>query len=450
VPNHALIILGLLYGEDSFQKSMTIVNTCGWDTDCNSGNLGCLMGIKNGLAGLSLPSEPDWRGPLADRLYVAAADGGRAITDAVTEAFHIVNSGRALVGKTPLAPKNGARFHFEFPGSIQGFSASQGWVENTPGHSRQGQRSIGMHSTGTPLTPARFSTPTFVPPDELNISGYGLMASPTLYSGQKLRAGLIAEQDTATHLYITIYNENDALTTIPGPDIRLFKEQYQEVEWEIPDTGGAPIAEVGIETIQEGVIYLDLLGWSGAPDVKFMRPHHTILTGDGPKAWRRAWVNGIDQWGPWGREAFRLIQNEGRGLIMTGTREWQDYKISAEITPILLSLGGIAARVQGMRRYYALVITGDGKVRLVKALDGDQVLAEALCPWKTYKPVALALEVKGTHLRGWVNGKPVVDAEDTQDSLTSGGIGLVLEEGHMYTNEIMVEGSEKHWSAGWY
>ena len=28
-----------------------IVNTCGWDTDCNSGNVGCLLGIKNGLAG---------------------------------------------------------------------------------------------------------------------------------------------------------------------------------------------------------------------------------------------------------------------------------------------------------------------------------------------------------------------------------------------------------------
>ena len=42
-----------------------IVNTCGWDTDCNSGNVGCLLGIKNGLAGLD--AGPDWRGPVADR-----------------------------------------------------------------------------------------------------------------------------------------------------------------------------------------------------------------------------------------------------------------------------------------------------------------------------------------------------------------------------------------------
>ena len=45
VPNHGLIVLSLLYGDDDFQKTLMIVNTCGWDTDCNSGNVGCLMGI---------------------------------------------------------------------------------------------------------------------------------------------------------------------------------------------------------------------------------------------------------------------------------------------------------------------------------------------------------------------------------------------------------------------
>ncbi|MFN8379003.1 MAG: ADP-ribosylglycohydrolase family protein [Anaerolineae bacterium] len=49
VPNHGLIILSLLYGDDDFQKSLMIANTGGWDTDCNSGNVGCLLGIKNGL-----------------------------------------------------------------------------------------------------------------------------------------------------------------------------------------------------------------------------------------------------------------------------------------------------------------------------------------------------------------------------------------------------------------
>src|SRR5439155_14071653 len=96
VPNHALIVHSLLYGDDDFQKSLMIVNTCGWDTDCNSGNVGCFLGIKNGLS--CIDSGPDWRGPVADRLYLPTAEGGRAITDAVTEAYYIVSAGRNLAG----------------------------------------------------------------------------------------------------------------------------------------------------------------------------------------------------------------------------------------------------------------------------------------------------------------------------------------------------------------
>ncbi len=62
MPNHGIIILGLLAGDADFQKTLTIVNTCGLDTDCNSGNAGCLMGIRLGLKGIE--AGPDWRGRL--------------------------------------------------------------------------------------------------------------------------------------------------------------------------------------------------------------------------------------------------------------------------------------------------------------------------------------------------------------------------------------------------
>ncbi|HAL42834.1 MAG TPA: hypothetical protein DCP57_10350, partial [Gammaproteobacteria bacterium] len=71
VPNHGLIIHSLLHGEGDFSETMKIVNTCGWDTDCNSGNVGCLMGILVGVEGIDAGLEKglDWRGPVADRLY---------------------------------------------------------------------------------------------------------------------------------------------------------------------------------------------------------------------------------------------------------------------------------------------------------------------------------------------------------------------------------------------
>src|ERR687885_723172 len=149
VPNHALIILGLLYGEDNFQRSLMITNTAGWDTDCNSGNVGCLMGIKNGLAGID--AGPDWRGPVADRLYLPTADGGRAITDAVQETYRVVNIGRSLAGQAPVAPKDGARFHFDLRGAVQGFQPEASGetrgtltLEHVVGHSLRGARSLAL------------------------------------------------------------------------------------------------------------------------------------------------------------------------------------------------------------------------------------------------------------------------------------------------------------------
>ena len=105
VPNHAIIILALLYGGGDFAHSLMIANTCGWDTDCNSGNVGCLLGIRGGLQAIdAAPANGDgtgvgkWRGPVADRLYLPTADGGRCITDAVQQSYRLINLGRGLHG----------------------------------------------------------------------------------------------------------------------------------------------------------------------------------------------------------------------------------------------------------------------------------------------------------------------------------------------------------------
>ncbi|MHB8629599.1 MAG: ADP-ribosylglycohydrolase family protein [Aggregatilineales bacterium] len=165
VPNHALIIMSLLHGGDDFQKSLMIVNTSGWDTDCNSGNVGCLLGLKNGLA--ALDSGVGRRDPVADRLYLSTADGGRSITDAAHEALEVVNVGRALAGLEPIEPKNGARFHFELPGSVQGFMAQDPSLtpENVVGYSQRGRRSLALRYSklGSQNT-ARVATATFIPP----------------------------------------------------------------------------------------------------------------------------------------------------------------------------------------------------------------------------------------------------------------------------------------------
>ncbi len=421
VPNHALVILALLYGEGDFGRSLTIANTSGWDTDCNSGNVGCILGIRGGLAGI----DAEWREPVRDRLYVVSADGGRAITDAAQEAYRIVSLGWMLSGEEPARPKGGARFHFELPGSVQGFLPEDGSsAENVEGHSQDGDRALALRSdTGT----ARAATATFIPPDALAMPGYALIASPTLYSGQVLRARVGADPrangDTLCRPFLRAYG-GDPLDTLYGPEVALSPGRGEILEWRVPDTGGQPIAQIGVEARSEGGAvraYLDWLTWDGAPETRLGRPL------SGGAAWFRAWVDGADRFEEGADYPYRLVQHQGRGLIIQGTREWRDYTVSATVSVQAARAAGIAARVQGLRRYYALLLC-PGVVRLVKALDGEVVLAESELAWEPDAPRELSLQVRGSRIAAWVGGRRLFEVEDADRPLEAGAIAYACEE----------------------
>jgi ADP-ribosylglycohydrolase len=446
VPNHALIHLALLYGDNDFQKALMIVNTAGWDTDCNSGNVGCLMGIQNGLAGID--AGPDWRGPVADQLYLPTADGGRAISDAVFETYQIVNIGRALAGQAPLAPKAGARFHFELPGSVQGFQCDDTpesrctiTLSNVAGHSLTGTRSLALnyHSLA-PGRLGRVSTFTFIPAAEMGLRTYDLISSPTLYPGQTVEAEIEADAANPSSveggLFIKYFGVKDTHQVLTGPSVIFTPGERTHLSWTIPDLGGLPIQSVGIEVRGAagacGTLYLDYLTWSGAPKLLLARPEFENTL------WRRAWVNAVDHWEARYSNAFHLTQDEGTGMIAHGTRQWTDYQVQASLSSFLATSFGLAVRMQGLRRYYALLLCKDGKARLVKALDDTQMLKEVDFPLQFNVKYDLALKVTGQRLQGWVDGALLFDLVDSHHPLEGGAAALLLEEGTISCESVEI------------
>ena len=129
----------------------------------------------------------------------------------------------------------------------------------------------------------------------------------------------------------------------------------------------------------------------------------------------------------------------GTSLLMTGTREWTDYTVSSLLTPHLCSRFGLAARAQGLQRFYALLLCSDGKARLIKALDGEIVLAEIPFEWHLGETYSFELTVTGSQIRGSINEYLVVDVSDQQDVLTGGCIALVCSEGRMGTDSVRVD-----------
>ena len=474
VPNHAIIILSLLYSEDNFGRALMIANTSGWDTDCNSGNVGCLIGIKNGLAGI----DPKLREPVADRLYLSTADGGRCITDAVRETYEICRMADRLRQAPSIpVPKNGARFHFSLPGSVQGFQCgarlaceadsvgtdsvgtATARLENVA-LTDTGVSSIGLASEARSTEaaarvlaldfnlspggpPATIATPTFIPPDSKDASHYCLMACPTLHPGNIVKSRLIADSENSNQIrvtpFVTYYGKDDELTHHRGSALLLRPGVAQDFQWQIEDLDGAPIAEFGFEVSADGAakgrLFIDYIDWSGTPATSFRRPKSNS------KMWLRAWVNAVDHAGTRWASAFHLSQNSGTGLLIQGSRDWQNYAVQSAIMSDPAQSFGLAARVQGLSRYYALLLGPNQVLRLVRNYDGIEVLAEVPYSWRWSERYQFNLAVNGTEIVGSLNGTPLIRYNDTGSALLDGGVALVCDEGLIMTDEVAVTGA---------
>ena len=120
IPNAAVMILALLYGRDDFTRTLCICNMCGWDTDCNVGNLGTVMGVRAGLAGIDYGR---WRRPVNDLLICSGTMGSLNIMDVPYGASYMARWAFALAGAElpgrwkDLLENHPESCHFEYPGS---------------------------------------------------------------------------------------------------------------------------------------------------------------------------------------------------------------------------------------------------------------------------------------------------------------------------------------------
>lgn len=429
IPNHALIILALLYGAGDFNRSMSIVNTAGYDTDCNSGNVGCILGVRNGLDAFA--GDLDWRGPVADRLYLPTADGGRAITDAVRETDFIVEAAHRMRRLPAPAPKGGARFHFSHPGSVQGFvadaTAAPPALANPAG--RLELRSAGATSAAKP---ARALTATFIPPELLNPTGeigYNMVASPTLHPGHVVQARLIAAKANAAPLSAClVVVTRDATGTVQhhhSPARALAAGKTATLRWKIPAGTGQPIYAVGVEfhAAKPATLELDSLTWTGAPRTCLLP-----VSAD-PNA-LQVW---IDACSGTRRYSDRLLvhQEDGIGFLAQGSRDWQDYTVKADLRPRLAADWGLAVRWQGLERHVTARFDGR-RVRLVATVDGrSRTLATAKCNWPRETPRHVSVAVQGTTCAVTIDGRPLLSTDRIPAWLEGGAVALAVSTGSL-------------------
>lgn len=485
VPNHAIMIMTLLYAGNDFHEAMHIVNTCGWDTDCNSGNVACLVAIMHGLE--CFEGGPDWRGPLADRALISSANGGYSINNGARLAYDIANLGRGLAGHKALTPpKNGAQYHFTLPGSVQGFTVQPAKAA-TVAQSRDclGRPGLAIKLTG--LTPTSGSiavmTDTFHPLYlPTSGEGYSLTSTPLLYPGQTVKAVLRADADECRcpvlcQISIMAYNHDDTVVTFNGPATELRPKRMSQdsevpvtLEYTIPHSalldGTRPIFAVGValtpiphtptsNTAAIGTVRLDRLSWEGTPQLTLKLPRHT----EEPLTYfQRMFVRSLDYFHMQTGPTFRLAQDRGEGLLSIGTRDWADY--TAKVCGFRVLTGGhcgVVVRVQGLRRWYGLqfiVTRGPGGTRrrgvaLVKVRDAKTTVLKCISmEWTVDVPYDLRVVCQGRRLMGEIcragtaNNTAVaqvVATDEDNDAYETGGVGFVVTEGAIAAEDLTVE-----------
>lgn len=438
VPNLALILASLLLGGDSFQKAMEIVVSSGWDTDCNGANVGCLNGIRLGLA--EIDREFAFRRPIADRFYNISADGGNSVTDAVIQTRRIVREHHRLYGTTPQAPAKQPRFGFELEGSLQGFGACP-FLGGNPvvNGNTQGQED-GILVTAYKGSGSAASTLTMWDPADRH-GGYCLLASPTLYSGQTVDAKVSTLSGSATaRLYVLYYDFNDQLHTAYGP---VFDPAAQStVRWLIPDLKGMTIARVGIvcdAQTEEARVLLHSLTWDGAPERFAITGSLRNYDLSEPNMQMNSFVSSAKEFSFDSTRTFTVSHTEENGVATTGAADWKDYTVTSRLTPGLHDRFGLVARAKGHRKFYAAVLRDGSKLQLLRKNGPEEIiLAETEYNYTLDEPFTLSLTCCGKELSVAAEGKELLHAQD--DSFTCGGAGFLIDRGTCLADGFLIEG----------
>ncbi len=451
VTNHLTLLMAFIMGGDDFAKSCMIACSAGWDTDCNSGNVGCLNGIRLGLEGFE--KGADIRKPVADRLYVVTSDSGETISDAVLETRKIVRAAAALEGEEIDIPKE--RYAFEYPGSVQGVVPFDGnmeeqvlsGIENS--YETTGEYGCRISYTGLGKgVHASCCVDTFIdlkPKGKEGTSYFDVLCSPTLYSGQEVKAVVRAaeEKNPDFQFFIQYFDENDELDMCYGEKTALVKGE-NEIVWEVPDTKGHAIYRLGICLTSgerlDGSIILKTLDFSNAP-IRYemgrsMEMTPTLTPWTTTTAWLKTFVSSADHFNPDYTVTFSICHEYDNGVVATGTSDWDDYAVSSVITFSQQNLAGLVARAKGHRQYYGAVFT-EGVARIYRQKDEKRVtLAEVPYDYKIDNTYRLTFKVKGDSLELDVDDKPVVRAKDS--AYKSGQAGYVVDSGAILGDGFLV------------
>ena len=454
IPNAAVIVLALLAGKGSFRDTINIAAMCGWDTDCNEGNLGTIMGVYCGMEGI--PS--DWLPQVHDLAVCSSSLGGVNIQTVPQLAETTLRAARILEGKDDegdsgealwkeiLGKPEGLYFHFQFPESTHAVRTRNlpdcgSLIQNTEECAWIGSRSLKItHPVFGNSQWFSVYFRTYYCPEDFQDNRYQPDLSPVVYPGDKIQFHYrFGKENIGKKIRVQGYFTNrldGREQTVWDREIQILDDQWKSCEIQLPSGEDILIREVGVKLIGADVavreqtspfsLYLGDVEIVPSPDYR--------MTAGGlfTETWTAVDVN------PAGFSYLRgvaevydkalCISGSGKPAEMyTGSLNWKDYQLEGKMELVSGEEHYLLARVQGGMRWYGAGFTvWDGKkyAAILKKNGKISTLCRVPFEWETGRVYGCSFKVKGNSLELSVDGERLLEFEDKEVVYEKGCVGM--------------------------
>lgn len=437
IPNAGICVMALLYGQ-GFARGVEIATMAGWDTDCNAGNVGTVLGVAYGLDSIA----DHYRRPINDGLVLSGISGSLNILDIPTYARQLAATGLRLAGKEVpswLRVVPGMiDFDFALPGSTHAFRLS-----NTIGCSMRHRFDGGLDGSGaleilfdrmSRGQGCRIFYKPFYRREDFDDERYMPVFSPTVYAGQTVTLRVRFDRFSGESVILNPYVRNTSTKECILLGGQVFKDaQWHEITFTIPSGDprleGCMIDEVGVlfeanspaKNRDFGCMYIDSFSIGGKAsyliDLARQTKEFASITpfSHNHGAWEIS--RGFD--GTVRMEAMCLEHCEA----YTGNYFMEDVIVRGSVLPHTGSSHLISARVQGALRGYYAGLTESG-VAIFRHDGSMEQLAFERFDWDHEREYSLEFSAIGSRLSLSVDGRQILAYTD--DSFSYGMVGYAM------------------------
>ena len=441
IPNAGVMVLSMVYGNGDFDDTLNICNMCGWDTDCNVGNVGTIMGV---LCGIEAIDNQKWLRPINDLCVRSGVLGDMNIVDVPYGACYIARLAYELAGEEipeqwkDILLNRIHDCHFEFPKSthaleVRTVGRDNTWhFVNTDEAAYTGKRCLKFFATR--LEPGQelyVHRRNYYWMKDFSDSRYDPCFSPIFYPGQTVEIA-VGVPEYGDDIEMWAYARDTRMgKDFTGEKVLLKKGEWQKLSVTVPGYDGGLVDEAGVclvaptEKRRKGyqmVVYIDDLHYSGQPD-------YTVeLKNEVMEVWSERHQDITQMTRMRGSaeivEKGMLISCEEEGEWYTGCHSWRDYDATFTMMPESGNAHLVLFRVQGAIRSYAAGFV-DGKFVIQKNDHGYITMAETDCPIRLGETVTVSISVRGNRIEARCVGI-ILTCEDNDCPYLEGEVGVCV------------------------